>query len=125
VQIIYIILCIVGAAIPLAQFVPWLSAHGLNIPLLVQQATSEPIAAFGWSDVLVSGAVTIAFVIAEGRRLAMRRLWLPLSCLLVGPSLALPLFLFLRERHIAASGPNNSFKPNPLRGWLNSGVKLQ
>jgi len=33
----------------------------------------------------------------------MPRLWLPLSCLAVGPSLALPLFLYLRERHRAAA----------------------
>lgn len=115
-QIIYIVLCIVGAALPLAQFVPWLSAHGLNLRLLVQQATSTPIAAFGWSDVFVSGAVTAVFVLAEGHRLAMRRLWLPLSGLLVGPSLALPLFLLLRERHIAAAGPDSSFEPDPLHG---------
>jgi len=116
VQIIYILLCIAGAALPLSQFVPWLSAHGLNVPLLLQQATSSHIAAFAWADVLISGIVVAVFVLAEGRKLAMRRLWLPLSCLVVGPSLALPLFLFLRERHLAAAGPNNSFKPNPLRG---------
>ncbi|MFN3417338.1 MAG: DUF2834 domain-containing protein [Caldimonas sp.] len=115
-QIIYILLCIAGAALPLSQFVPWLSAHGLNVPLLLQQATSSHIAAFAWADVLISGIVVAVLVLAEGRKLAMRRLWLPLSCLVVGPSLALPLFLFLRERHLAAAGPNNSFKPTPLRG---------
>ncbi|MCL2657217.1 MAG: DUF2834 domain-containing protein [Betaproteobacteria bacterium] len=115
-QIIYLILCVVGAALPLSQFVPWLFAHGLNVPLLLQQATSSHIAAFAWADALVSGIVVVVFVLVEGRRLAMRRLWLPLSCLVVGPSLALPLFLFLRERHLAAAGPDNSFKLNPLRG---------
>lgn len=104
-QVIYIILCLVGAALPLAQFVPWLSAHGLNIALLVQQATSSHIPAFAWADVLVAGVVVVVFILAEGRRLAMRRLWLPLSSLLVGPSLALPLFLLLRERHIAGEAP--------------------
>jgi hypothetical protein len=116
VQLIYILLCIAGTALPISQFVPWLSAHSLNVPLLLQQATSSHIAAFAWADVLVSGIVVAVFVIAEGSRLAMRRLWLPLSCLLVGPSLALPLFLFLRERHLAAVGSNNSFEPTPLRG---------
>lgn len=115
-QIIYILLCIAGAALPLSQFVPWLSAHGLNVPLLLQQATSSHIGSFAWADVLVSGVVVAVFVLAEGRRLAMRRLWLPMSCLVVGPSLALPLFLFLRERHLAAAGPDSSFKPAPLRG---------
>lgn len=103
-QIIYILLCIAGTALPLSQFIPWLSTHGLNVPLLLQQATSSRIAAFAWADVLISGIAVAAFVLAEGRKLAMRRLWLPLSCLMVGPSLALPLSLFLRERHRAAAG---------------------
>lgn len=115
-QIIYILLCIAGAVLPLSQFVPWLSAHGLHVPLLLQQATSSHIAAFAWADVLISGIVVAVFMLAEGRKLAMRRLWLPLSCLVVGPSLALPLFLLLRERHLAAAGPNSSLKPTPLRG---------
>ncbi|WP_039914226.1 DUF2834 domain-containing protein [Cellvibrio mixtus] len=98
-QIIYILLCIAGAVLPLSQFIPWFSAHGLNVPLLFQQATSSHIPAFAWADVLVSGIVVAIFVFAEGRRHAMRHLWLPLSCLAVGPSLALPLFLLLREKH--------------------------
>lgn len=102
-QIIYVLLCIAGTALPLSQFVPWLSAHGLNVPLLLQLATSSHIAAFAWADVLISGIAVVVFVLVEGRKLAMRRLWLPLSCLMVGPSLALPLFLLLRERHLAWS----------------------
>lgn len=102
--IIYILLSIIGILLPLSQFVPWLSAHGLNMPLLFQLAISSHIAAFAWADVVVSGIVVAIFVIVEGRRLAMRRLWLPLSCLVVGPSLALPFFLFLREHHLAKAG---------------------
>lgn len=115
-QILYILLCVVGAALPLSQFVPWLAAHSLNVPLLLQQATSNNIAAFAWGDVLISGIVVAVFIVAEGRKLAMRRLWLPLSCLVVGPSLALPLFLLTRERHLAAAGPDRSLKPAPPRG---------
>lgn len=114
-QLIYLLLCIAGTALPLWQFVPWLCAHGLDVPLLLQQATTGHIAAFAWSDVLVSGIAVAVFVVAEGRRLAMPRLWLPLACLVVGPSLALPFFLFLRERHRAA-GTGGSAGPDPRRG---------
>ena len=100
-RFVYLLLCIAGTALPLAQFVPWLSANGLNVPLLLQQATSSNIAAFAWADVLISGLATIALIYAEGRRLGMRRLWLPLSSIAIGPSLALPLFLYLRELHLA------------------------
>lgn len=108
-QLVYILLCIAGTALPLSQFVPWLAGYGLDVPLLLQQAVSTYIAAFAWADVLISGIAVVVFVLAEGRRLAMRRLWLPLSCLVVGPSLALPLFLFLRERHLAAVAHGGSF----------------
>ncbi len=102
-QAIYLFFCLAGAALPLSQFIPWLAAHSLDVPLLLQQATADHIAAFAWADVLISGLVVIVFVIAEGRRLVIPRLWLPLSCLAVGPSLALPVFLLLRERHLAAA----------------------
>lgn len=109
-QVVYILCCIAGAALPLALFLPWLFAHGLDIPLLWQQATSTSIAAFAWADVAISGLVVAVFVVAEGCRLTMRRLWLPLSCLAVGPSLALPLFLLLRERHLAAARGDDSLR---------------
>ena len=107
-QIVYAILCIVGIALPLAQFLPWLADHGLNLPLFLSEATATPIAAFGWSDLVVSGAVVIALVIAEGRRLGMRHSCVSLLGLVVGVSLALPLFLLLRQRHLDAIGSNNS-----------------
>lgn len=113
-KIFYFLLCIAGIALPLSQFIPWLSAHGLNMPLLIQLATSNEIAAFAWADVIITGIVVAVFVISEGRKLAMRRLWLPLSGLMIGPSLALPLFLFMRERHFATTGPVDSSKPMPL-----------
>lgn len=104
-QIIYALLCILGTVLPLAQFVPWLANHGLDISLWVQQAIATPISAFAWLDVLVCGVAVVLLVLTVGRRLAMRRPWVLLLALGVGPSLALPLFLLLRERHLAA-GPN-------------------
>lgn len=101
-QIVYAILCLVGTALPLAQFAPWLAGHGPDLPLLAQQAMATPVSAFAWSDVLVSAVAVVILVLAEGRRLGMRRPWIALLGLGVGVSLALPLFLLLRERHLAA-----------------------
>ncbi len=102
-QFLYILLCIAGAVLPLAQFIPWLAAHGPDVPLLVAQAFATPVSAFAWVDVLVSAAALLAFVLVEGRRIGMRHAWVALLGLAVGVSLALPLFLLLRHRHLAAA----------------------
>jgi hypothetical protein len=59
---------------------------------------------FGW-DVIVSSLVLWAFVFFEGRRVGVAGLWAPIAAnLLVGVSLGLPLFLYMRERRREA-GP--------------------
>lgn len=99
-KIAYGWLCIVGTVLPLMSFVPWLAAHGLNVPLMVQQIAASPLSAFAWLDVLISALAVIVFVLYEGRRLHMPRAWLALLGLCVGVSLALPLFLWMREGHM-------------------------
>lgn len=110
-QVVYALLCLSGAVAPLSQFVPWLVQHGLALPLLAQQAFASPVSAFAWLDVLVSAVVMLVFVAVEGRRLRMPPPWLPVLCLAtVGVSLALPMFLLLRERHLAAA-PGRAHAP--------------
>ncbi len=103
---IYSILCVLGIMLPLSQFVPWVAQHGLNIPLLLSEAFGSRISAFAWLDVLVSAVVVLAFILWEGKRISMRRRWIPIVGLLsVGVSLGLPLFLLLREIHLETGEP--------------------
>ncbi|MDO5290653.1 MAG: DUF2834 domain-containing protein [Pseudomonadota bacterium] len=99
-QAIYITLCILGTALPLSQFAPWLADYGVNMPLLMQQIAADRLSAFAWLDVLVSAGVLMVFVLTESHRLRMRHGPWALLGLGVGVSLALPLFLLLRERHV-------------------------
>lgn len=94
---LYLLLCILGTLLPLSQFIPWLAENGLNIPLLLQHIAADRLSAFAWLDVLVSAGALAAFVVYESRRLKMRYGWLSLLGLCVGVSLALPLFLLMRE----------------------------
>jgi len=97
----YIALCVVGLVLPYSQFVPWFSEHGLNLGLFFRELFANPISAFFGLDVLVSSFVLWIFIFAEGGRLGMRRLWIPVvSSLLVGVSLGLPLFLYMRQVHL-------------------------
>lgn len=95
---LYLILCVLGLALPYAQFVPWVIEHGLNMRLFVQELFANPIGRFFGLDVIISAVALLGFIRNEGARLKMRSLWLPIvSTLLVGVSLGFPLFLYLRE----------------------------
>ena len=95
----YLLMCVLGTLLPYGAFLPWLVQNGLDIPLLVAEASQNPIAAFAWLDVIVSALVLLAFIWYEGRRLNIKNLWLPTAATLsVGVSLGLPLFLLMRER---------------------------
>jgi hypothetical protein len=73
------------------------------MPLLFKQLFANHISAFFGLDVIVSSFVLWLLVFSEGRRRGMRNLWLYVICnLAVGVSLALPLFLFFRERRLNA-----------------------
>jgi hypothetical protein len=95
---VYLLLCVLGAAIPYSQFVPWVMENGLHLGLLVRQLFANRISGFFGLDVLVSSAVLLAFMRVEGRLARVRFRWMPIVGLcVVGVSLALPLFLYLRE----------------------------
>jgi hypothetical protein len=100
-KMLYLFLCFLGVALPYSQFVPWVIEHGLDMRLFVHQLFANRIGGFFGMDVFISAVALIGFVRNEGGRLKMDRLWLPIaSVLLVGVSLRLPLFLYLREREL-------------------------
>jgi Terpene cyclase DEP1 len=93
-----LILCTFGLVLPYWQFVPWLAHHGLNLRLFFGQLFSNRVSAFFAIDLIVSAAVLIAFIICDNSGIGARKRLLPVVALLiVGVSLAFPLFLYLRE----------------------------
>jgi len=100
-QWIYLIIAILGAVLPLSQLLPFLTTHGFDMPLFFRQLFQNHVSAFLGLDVIVSSLALWAFVLSEGRRRGMKNLWLYVLCnLALGVSLALPLFLFFRERQL-------------------------
>ncbi len=90
-----------GALLPYSQFIPWFLEHGLDLSLFLDQLFANRIGGFFGLDAIVSSLVLWVFVFSEGRRIGMRHLWLPvLASLVVGVSLGLPLFLYMRQLHI-------------------------
>ncbi len=95
---IYLVLCLLGTLLPYWQFVPWLAENGPNMSLFFQQLFANHIGAFFGMDIFVSAVVLLVFVRSESSRLRVRGRWLPLiAVLIVGVSVGLPLFLYLRE----------------------------
>jgi hypothetical protein len=98
---VYLVLCIVGLVAPYAAFIPWLAEHGPNGRLFLQHLFANRISAFFALDVVVSAVVLLRFVALESHRLRLHGRWIILlATLLVGVSLGLPLFLYLRERQL-------------------------
>ena len=97
---------ILGAVLPLSYLVPFVAAHGLDVPLIFRQLFQNNISAFFGVDVIISALALLVFIFVEGRRQGMRHLWVYVLCtLLVGVSLGLPLFLFVRERKLKTVQP--------------------
>jgi hypothetical protein len=98
---VYLVLCVLGTALPLSALLPFLREHGLDVRLFVEQLFSTRVGAFfGW-DVIVSSLVLWTFVFVEGRRARLLHLWAPIVAnLAIGVSLGLPLFLYMRERRL-------------------------
>lgn len=97
-KLLYLLATLLGTALPLSQFIPFLKTHGLDLKLFFALLFSNNVSGFFGMDVIVSSLVLWIFVFSEGRRFGMKHLWLyVISNLLVGVSLALPLFLLFRE----------------------------
>src|SRR5262249_42706147 len=102
---LYLLLCVAGLALPYWQFVPWVAENGLNLRLFVQQLFANRIGGFFGMDVLLPALVFFFLGGAGGGGVKLRRgRWLPsLALFSVGFSLALPLYLSLRELSLKQS----------------------
>ena len=103
----YLLLCVLGTVLPYSQFAPWLAEHGANVRLFVQQLFATRISTFFALDVFVSAIILLRFIRAESSRDPIPHAWLAIpATLLVGVSLGLPLFLYLRELQLERNSAN-------------------
>ena len=100
-QIIYLVLAIFGFILPYSQLTPFFIEHGLDLFLFRSQLFANYISRDFAYDLLVSSVVFWIFVYREGKRINLKYLWLYIVFnLAVGLSFALPLFLWVRSRHL-------------------------
>ena len=100
----YLVAAVVGTILPLSQLISFLARFGLDVSTFFSQLFQNDVSSFFGLDVIVSSVVLWFFVFSEGNRRQMKNLWVYVLCnLVVGVSLALPLFLFFRERRLMAA----------------------
>ncbi len=98
---LFLVLCIVGLAFPNAAFWPWLATNGFAPRQFLGDLFANGVSSFFGLDVIFSALAVILFVELEGRRLGLRRRWMPIAATcLIGVSLGLPLFLYQRQVHL-------------------------
>jgi hypothetical protein len=102
---LYLVLVVAGAVLPYVFFVSFLVENGLDLPLLVDQLLANDISTFFAVDLIITALVSWAFLVREARALDIGNAWVyVVATLLVGPSFALPLFLYVREGQLASGG---------------------
>lgn len=95
----YLAMAIVGTVVPWLFFGSFFAQHGLALPLFLQSLFANGAAGGFSADVLISIAVFWMWSWRDAAKHGVARWWLILpASFVVGLSLALPLYLFLRER---------------------------
>jgi hypothetical protein len=95
---LFLVLAVVGFVLPYYFFVSFLMDNGLDVQLLVSQLFANDISAFFAIDLIITAIVLLLFVHQESQRLQVRNWGLyVVATLLVGPSFAFPLFLYVRS----------------------------
>ena len=99
---LYLTLAVVGTVVPWLFFARFFLSEGLDLPLFLRGLFANGAAGGFSADVLLSIVVFWIWSFLDARRHGIRRWWLvlPSGCL-VGLSLALPLYLYLREDRTA------------------------
>jgi hypothetical protein len=97
---VYLVLAILGFALPYAFFIPFLLENDLNLRLLLDQPFANRISSFFSVDLIISTVVFWVFIYREAIIHQMGNWWVFLvASLTVGLSFALPPYLFFREPH--------------------------
>ncbi len=94
----YLLMCVVGTLWPWIHFADFFAANGFDLALFIAQMTPNAVAKGLTVDISLSILVFFVWSFVDARQLGVRNWWLVLpATLCVGFSLALPLYLFLRE----------------------------
>jgi len=99
---LWVALAVAGAVFPFVIAIPWMERYGFQPGLFLRQVFDNRASGAFAADLLYSINVFILFILVEGLRLKMKRLWLPVLLVVgIGLCCGLPAFLAMRERALA------------------------
>ncbi|MBN2503273.1 MAG: DUF2834 domain-containing protein [Anaerolineales bacterium] len=102
-KIIYAVLCVIGIVLPYYFIFFFFQENGLDMALFVNQMFANSFARSFSMDLLVASLGLWALIYFETRQRKIRFWWVSVVAnFAVGLSLALPLFLLLREFAVEA-----------------------
>ncbi len=100
-RIIYLILTIVGAVVPMFYFIRWFEEFGYSLSAMGAAWNVNDATTGLTYDLTIAAVALTVFIIVEAR---VRRDWLSLIAIpatfCIGVSCGLPLYLFLRTRKL-------------------------
>lgn len=106
---VYLALAVLGGVIPCIFFEHFIMEHGVSLPEFVRQLFATSPSAGFTVDILISSAVFWVWSYREAQLRTMNHWWVyVLLNLSIGLSLALPLFLYFRQRKVEASCSSTS-----------------
>jgi len=95
----YLTMAVIGTIVPWLLFGSFFTRHGIDVPLFLQSLFVNGAAGGFSADVLISILVFWVWSQRDAARHGVTRWWLVLPAgFFVGLSLALPLYLYLREQ---------------------------
>lgn len=95
----YLAMAVVGTVVPWLFFGSFFALNGLDIPLFLKSLFANGAAGGFSADVLITIVIFWVWSWRDAARRKVARWWLVLpASFCVGLSLALPLYLYLRER---------------------------
>jgi len=94
----YLICSVIGTVVPWLFFVTFFWQEGLHIPLFIQSLFVNGAAGGFSADVLISIVVFFVWSYTDAQQNQIKNWWVVLPAgFMVGLSLALPLYLYLRH----------------------------
>jgi hypothetical protein len=93
------LMCVIGVFAPWIAFVPYVTEHGLDLPLIMRQMFASRVSAFLSLNVIVSAIVLVVYILSEIRWKPVKLAWVAIAgTLLLGVSFGLPFWLLVSRR---------------------------